>query len=129
SRTGSSPDVAVHVTANAIRGGWLPSPRNIELDESLSITDRFSIRIPNADLARRAGIGDVDFLIVRREADAIGAAQLVGQFFNFPRLTIRTINRHRQLRVGLEPLVVSADAVEAVREPNAAVRMNREVVR
>src|SRR5207249_11283234 len=25
SRTGSSPDVAVHVTANAIGGGWLPS--------------------------------------------------------------------------------------------------------
>src|SRR5439155_265665 len=76
--TGSSPDVAVHVTANAIGGGWLPSPRNIELDESLSIADRFSIRIPNADLARRTGVGHVDFLVVRREANTIGAAQFVG---------------------------------------------------
>src|SRR3989442_7377009 len=41
SRTGSSPDVAVHVTTNAICRGWLRSPRNIELDESLSIADRF----------------------------------------------------------------------------------------
>src|SRR5437870_13375991 len=39
------------------------------------------------------------------------------------------INCHWQLGVGLEPLVVSEDAVNRVREPNAAVGMNRNVVR
>src|SRR4030095_15765493 len=64
-RAGAGPDVAVDIAANAIGGGRLACAWNVELSQTLAVPDGLAVDIPDFDLARRSGVGNVDLLVIR----------------------------------------------------------------
>src|SRR5207247_5082161 len=124
----SRPDIAVHVASNAIGERRRPGPRHVQLDEPLAVAQRCSVDVPHRDVARCTGIGDIELPVVGREAETVWLARLIGHLLHLTGFRIHTVNRFLGLGVGLEPLVVSADAVDGFGEPDAAVRMHDDVV-
>ena len=84
------PDVAVGVAANAVGRGRRAGAGNVELNETLAVAQRLAVDVPDLDLARRAGVGDIELLVVGREADAVGPADFVGDLVDLRRSSAST---------------------------------------
>ena len=56
SRPRPRPDISIDIAANAVGGGRRPGPRDVQLNEPLSVPDRLSIDVPDFDLASAAGV-------------------------------------------------------------------------
>ena len=96
---------------------FVPSDHVVDLDDIL----RFGI-------VSRAGVADIDLLVVGREADAVGLVEVVGDEFDFAGLGIHAIHGLLQIHLALVAFVVAEDAVAGVGEPDAAVGMHHDVV-
>ena len=81
-RARAGPDVAVDVAAQAVgeRGRRLlrVGARNGQLRVPPAVARRLAVDVEHADLAARAGVGDIQALVVGREAEAVGAGDFVG---------------------------------------------------
>src|SRR5688572_26444901 len=92
------PDVAVLVGADAVGEADLPIQRHVgegpRVGELRPIhhvkgpDDRLGLRI-----VRGPGVGDIERLVVRREAEAVWLERLVSHAFDFPALGIDPVNR------------------------------------
>src|SRR6185436_14753574 len=87
-----------------------------------------SIDVVGTNLTPGAGVGDVEDLAVRREAQAVRSGHLVRDQRELARLRVESIDTGRDLGFGLVAFVPSADAVDRIREPDAAVGMDHDVV-
>src|SRR6476620_3419130 len=57
SRPCASPDVSVHIAADAVSGGRCTGSGNVELNESFAVATCLAVHIPGLDVARHAGVG------------------------------------------------------------------------
>ena len=87
------PDVSIQIAANPVRSGGCSRSWNIQLNESLSITNRRAVDIPDFDLATRSGVRNVKLLVIGREANAVGTSDVFSDFRNLPGLAIDAIYR------------------------------------
>ena len=130
--TGASPDVAIGIATNPIGRGRCAGSGNIDLDETFAIANRLSIDVPDFDLAAAAGVGDVDLLIVRREADSVGpavrSAKFIGKLLDLKCLAVDAIDAGRQFGIRFETFIISANTVIWIGEPDAPVRTHDDVI-
>src|SRR5262245_23178862 len=124
----AGPDVAIGVAANAVGGRWGAGARNIELYETFAIAHRRAVDVIHLDVSRHPSVGDVQLLVVGREADAVGLADFVGDLCNLPGLPIDTVDRFLRFLLPFVALVLTADAVDRIGEPDAAIRVHDDVV-
>ena len=85
-------------------------------------------QVPHLDVSRLAGVGNVKLFVVSRETNSIRLLQFVAHHFHFAALGVDAINRLFNLQFALVSFVIHHRAVAGVSEPNAAVRMNDDVV-
>src|SRR5712691_333147 len=123
----AAPEVAVDVAADAVGGRGHVGAGNIQNDEALAAADRLAIQVPDLDFAR-AGVREIDPFVIGREANAVGPGHIVCNFFHLPGLAVHAVHGLLDFFVALETLVVAADAVGRVGEPDAAVGMHHDIV-
>lgn len=96
-------------------------------DDDIESVDRRSTRgIRRAVPVNKVRVGDVHYLLARREADAVRPPKAVRDNTDVAAFGIEAVYLLRQLRWGPEALLV---AVDGVGEPDAAVRVDDDVVR
>src|SRR5207237_7186773 len=100
-----------------------------ELNESLAIAERLAVHLVHPDVPAHARVGDVQLLVIRRETDAVWSALIVGDLLDLTRLRVDAIDRFLRFLLALEAFVVAANAVRGIGAPDAAVRIDRDVIR
>ena len=97
--------------------------------QSFAAANRPAVDVPRLDVARHAGVRDIQLLVVGRKANAVRFANLVGHLINLCRLRVDAIDRFLGFLLALVALVIPADAVDRIGEPDPAVGMHGDVVR
>src|SRR5579862_4232744 len=109
-RPRSRPNVPIDVATNAVGGGRPASTRNLQLDKTLAVAQRFAVDVINANLAPSARVADVNLLVIRRKADAVRLVQFVRHLVHLSGFPIHAIHRFFNFRFSLEPFVIAANA-------------------
>src|SRR6267154_3717651 len=94
------------------------------------------IQVEHADMrrvvrpVREAGVADIELLLVRREAKAVGLHEVIDDNLDVTRFRIHPIDVVLfLLRFGLDALIIAADAVDRIREPDRTIGSDDRVVR
>ena len=126
---GGGPDVAVHIAADAVggAGGHVHEEATIlEVRAVHDVVDANGVHIGGA--LGSAGVHDVEFFFVGREANAVGLVHVGGDDGDFARLGIEAVDDGGEFEGGFVAFVVGHDAIAGIGEPNGAVGMDGEVV-
>src|SRR6266566_5182047 len=79
---------------------------------------------------REAGIADIEFLLVGREAKAVWLHEVIDDNLDLAGCRIRPVNVLLVLlRLGFEALIKAADAVDGIGEPDRTIGSDNRVVR
>src|SRR6266487_1165639 len=81
-----------------------------------------------AGMAGSAGIDDVEFFFVGREANTVGLIHVAGNDGGLARFRVEPVNDGGQLKRSFVAFVIGHDAVAGISEPDGAVGMHREIV-
>src|SRR5207245_6045519 len=79
--------------------------------------------VPELNVARFAGIGDVELSVIGREANAVWFGAFVGHHFHFANLRVDAIDGLFDFQFALMAFIIGHRAVTGVGEPDAAVGM------
>src|SRR5690606_21038594 len=100
----------------------------LETDELTPVAHPRAVDVPDFRLAG-SRVGDVEQRVIRREAQPVRLHDLVGDDLDPSGVAVDAVYGGIELRLGPEAFVVAANAVDRIREPDAAVRMDDDVVR
>src|SRR4030088_2691608 len=94
------------------------------------------IQVEHADMRRvvrpvgEAGVEDIELLLVRREGNAVGLHEVIDDNFDVTRFRIRPVDVMLfLLRLGFDALIIAADAVDGIGEPDRTIGSDNRVVR
>jgi len=94
------------------------------------------IHVEHADMRRvvrpigEASVDDVELLLVRREGNAIGLDEVVDNNLDVTGFRVDAVDVVLfLLGLGLDALIVAADAVDRIGEPDRAIRSYNRIVR
>ena len=132
---GAGPDVAVFVATNAIgeAGDFLAIEVHFHRGELSAVLQLRAVDVPDFDVLRclgvmrGTGVGHIDLLVVRRETEAVGLKDFVGELVD-PATGIDAIDRFFEQEVAFVALIVAQTAVARIGEPHAAIGMHGTVV-
>ncbi len=122
------PNIAVQVGADAV------GHARRHVDKDLVIAQVTVGHVEDADmgwavlLVRDAGVYNVEFGFVRRKAETVGLGKITGDHRGLATLRIDAIDIGGQFKLGACPFVVEQDAIARVGKPDAAVRMDDNIV-
>lgn len=126
--------VAVDVALDAVRGARVGVGEDAAVGKERLVArpeDGEGVDSRGAGVRARAvavdvvRVSDVERVFVRSKGDAVGAAEAVGDDADVTRARVEAVDVLGQLRLGPEALLV---AVDGVGEPDAAVRVDDDVV-
>src|SRR6516225_6914262 len=74
------------------------------------------------------GVNNVEFLLVRREAEAVGLIHIVGNDGGLAGVRVKAVDIGWQFERRFVTFVIGHDPVTWIREPDGPVRMDHKVV-
>ena len=93
SPTGGGPDIPVHIAANSVRCTRSEIRKHAPVLQPHTILHVIHAnRMRISTIFRRAGVYDIEFFLIRREADPVRLIQIAGHHSYFPRIRIQAIN-------------------------------------
>ena len=79
---------------------------------------------------RRPAVGGVEHFVVRREAQAVGLKDIIGDHFDLAALTVDAVDGFFQVQLAFLAFVIHQAAVARVGEPDVLrIRMDDGIVR
>src|ERR1039458_1111741 len=124
---GARPDIAVHVGADPVRAARLAAELHVrELPAARQLVPN---HVEDLYVARRAGIHDIQLLIVGRKTYAVGLVERVRHDLDARRLRVHAVDRLLDFLARWKAFVAAHDAVGRVGEPDAAIGMHHDIVR
>ena len=79
---------------------------------------------------REAGVDDIELLLVRREDNAVGLHEIIDDNLDVTRFRINAVDVFLVLlRLGLDALVIAANTVAGIDEPDRTIGGDNQVVR
>src|SRR5882757_6746984 len=131
--THGAPNTPFGVTAHPVGNAGLGHFRKDFAVRHLSAPH---IQVEHADMRRvvrpvgEAGVEDIELLLVRREGNAVGLHEVIDDNFDVTRFRIRPVDVMLfLLRLGFDALIIAADAVDGIGEPDRTIGSDNRVVR
>src|SRR5262249_6230838 len=131
--THGAPNAPGGVTAQPVGNARLG---HVGKDLAVRQLARRMIDVEHADMrwvvrpVREAGVDDIELLLVRRQGDAIGLHEVVNDNLDVPGFRIDPVDVvFFLLGLGFDTLIVAADAVDRIGEPDRAIGSDNRVVR
>src|SRR3981081_364605 len=131
--THGAPDTPIRVTALPVGNAGL---RHFRKDFAVRHLSSPDIQVEHADMrwvvrsVREAGVDDIELLLVRREGNAVGLHEVIDDNLDVSGFRIQPINVMLfLLRLGFDALIIAADAVGGMGEPNRTIGSDNRVVR
>src|SRR3982075_932605 len=131
--THGAPNTPFGVTAHPVGNAGLGHFRKDFAVRHLSAPH---IQVEHADMRRvvrpvgEAGVEDIELLLVRREGNAVGLHEVIDDNFDVTRFRIRPVDVMLfLLRLGFDALIIAADAVDGIGEPERTIGSDERVLR
>src|SRR2546429_846343 len=131
--THGAPDTPGGVTAQPVGDAGLGHFRE---DAAVRHLSGCNIQVEDADMrgvvrpVREAGVDDIELLLVRREGNAVGLHEVIDDKLDVTRFRIDSVDVVLfLLRFGFDALIIAADAVDRIGEPDRTIGSDDRVVR
>src|SRR5229473_91831 len=131
--THGAPDTPIGVSAHPVGNAGLGHFRK---DFAVRHLSGRHIQVEHADMrrvlrpVREAGVEDIEILLVRGEGKAVGLHEVIDDNLDVTRFRIHPVDVFLfLLRVGFDALIIAADAVGWIAEPDRIIGSDNQVVR
>src|SRR6202171_5221512 len=131
--TYGAPNTPVSVTAHPVGNAGLGHFRK---DFAVRHLSGPHIQVEHADMrrvvrpVREAGVEDIELLLVRREGNAVGLHEVIDDNLDVTGFRIHPVDVMLfLLRLGFDALIIAADAVGGIGEPDRTIGSDNRVVR
>src|SRR6202171_870014 len=131
--THGAPDAPFGVTAHPVGNAGLGHFRK---DFAVRHLSGPHIQVEHADMrrvvrpVRKAGVEDIELLLVRRQGNAVGLHEVIDDNLDVTSFRIHPVDVMLSLfRLGFDALIIAANAVDGIGEPDRTVGSDNRVVR